>query len=74
MIRLHHHRNENLRRVAQFDPVKSFLRDADDRHIIAVDDDLFPDDLRVAGKVRLPVVVAQHDDRMPARSDIVVLI
>ena len=46
-------------------------RDADDVHRIVVDQNLPADDRRIAGEPADPVVVAQHDGRMPAIRPIV---
>ena len=68
---LHHHRDEHLRRVADVDAVKSLARDADDRERLAIQQNLSPDDPRVAIESAGPVIEAQDGHRVSAGHAIV---
>ena len=55
----------NLRRARWIESGEAGGRDADDGHRVIVDEDLFADHGRVAIEATSPVVVPEHDHRMP---------
>ena len=65
-LRQHGDGDVDLGRLAEVEPVKSRLHDADDLERMAVDGDRLADDGAVAGKARHPVVEAKHGHRMSA--------
>ncbi len=68
----HHHRHEDLRRLALVDAVEALLRDAHDRHRQIADDERLADDGRIARKAALPVGMAQHRQRVAVGSLVLV--
>jgi hypothetical protein len=64
--RFHLDRHADLRRLRRIEAGESPRRHADDRHRVVVHQDLLTDDGAVAAEAVDPVVVAEHDDRMPA--------
>ena len=70
---LHQQRDAERRRAGRIHTRKAAGRDADDRHRIVVDEDLPADRRRIEGEAAIPVVVAQHDDRM-APVDLIVFL
>ena len=71
--RLHQDRHANLRRAGRIESSEAGGRDAHHRHRVVVDQHLRADHVAVAVEAPLPVVVAQHHDRV-ALEDLVVLL
>ncbi len=65
-LRLHHDGNEDFRRASELYAVKTGLGDADNGHVVIIQIQRLADDLGIAGKTCLPIVVIENNEGMAA--------
>src|SRR5215469_269363 len=71
-LRLHHDRDEHLRRLSQLEPIESGLRNTDDGHIVAVQHNGSAYDGGVCVEVVPPEAVAEHHNRLAVGNIVVI--